>query len=407
MRPVRWGAITPALILAFTFPLPARAQTTVGLQEVVDRARERAPRVVAARLAVEEARARLLGAGLRFQNNPELDFDLASRSGDAGRNGDFGLGISQMWEPPGRRGARVDSATAAIERADALARQVIREVVRDAALAFLRAAHATERLRFLTTAESIASETLGATDRRHKAGEIAVLDVNLARAALARVRADLHTASADREVALGELQVLLGLSGSLDVRPGLPAERTVNRSALAQAAMLRPELQELEAGIREAEADSRLARTMARPEFSVGAIYRREEGDQILGGSLRLTLPAFSRGQELFATGTARASRLRGELEAAKASIAIDLERRATALERRTEALRVLETEALPALDESDSLTTRSFEVGQMGLIDLLIVRRELLDTRFRHLDALLGVAIARIELDFAAGVLR
>ena len=407
MRPVRWGVIAPAIAFVVCCPRSAEAQTTLGLQEVIQRARERAPQVVAARLAVEEARARVLGARVPFQNNPELEFDLASRSGETGRTGDLGIGISHLWEPPGRRTARIDAATASVERAEAIVRQVTRQVLRDAALAFLRAGHAAERMRFLTTAESLASETLAATDRRLKAGEVAALDVNLARAALARVRADLQAASADGEVALGELQILLGLSGDFGIRPGLAVERTLDRASLSKSAQGRPELQELEAAIREAEADTRLARAMSKPEFGVGASFKREEGDRIIGGSLKLTLPTFSRGQELFAAGTARSSRLRQELESTRTNIAIEVERRAQAFERRNEALRILEVEALPALDDSEALTTRSFEVGQMGLIDLLTVRRELHETRFKHLDALLDLALARIELEFSAGVLR
>jgi outer membrane protein TolC len=52
-------------------------------------------------------------------------------------------------------------------------------------------------------------------------------------------------------------------------------------------------------------------------------------------------------------------------------------------------------------------LTTRSFEVGQLGLPELLLIRREILDTRFQYLDALLEAALARIDLDASAGVLR
>jgi cobalt-zinc-cadmium efflux system outer membrane protein len=67
----------------------------------------------------------------------------------------------------------------------------------------------------------------------------------------------------------------------------------------------------------------------------------------------------------------------------------------------------VLETDAIPGLDENEQLTTRSFDVGQIGLPDLLLIRREILDTRFQYLDALLEAALARIDLDTSAGVLR
>jgi outer membrane protein TolC len=49
----------------------------------------------------------------------------------------------------------------------------------------------------------------------------------------------------------------------------------------------------------------------------------------------------------------------------------------------------------------------RSFEVGQIGLPDLLLIRRELLDTRAQYLTTLLEAALARVEIDAAAAVLR
>jgi outer membrane protein TolC len=70
-------------------------------------------------------------------------------------------------------------------------------------------------------------------------------------------------------------------------------------------------------------------------------------------------------------------------------------------------AVRALEADAIPGLDENEQLTTRSFEVGQIGLPDLLLIRRETFDTRFQYLDALLEAALARIDLDASAGILR
>jgi cobalt-zinc-cadmium efflux system outer membrane protein len=77
------------------------------------------------------------------------------------------------------------------------------------------------------------------------------------------------------------------------------------------------------------------------------------------------------------------------------------------AFNRRLAALRVLESDAIPGLDENERLTARSFEVGQLGLPDLLLIRREILDTRFQYLDALLEAALARVDLDASAAILR
>jgi hypothetical protein len=52
-------------------------------------------------------------------------------------------------------------------------------------------------------------------------------------------------------------------------------------------------------------------------------------------------------------------------------------------------------------------LTTRSFDAGQIGLPELLVIRREILDTRAHYLDALLEAALAHIDFESSAGLLR
>jgi hypothetical protein len=55
-------------------------ERALTLPDVLARAREQAPRIVSARLAVEEARGRLTGASVRLQSNPQLDLALGNRN---------------------------------------------------------------------------------------------------------------------------------------------------------------------------------------------------------------------------------------------------------------------------------------------------------------------------------------
>ena len=157
----------------------------------------------------------------------------------------------------------------------------------------------------------------------------------------------------------------------------------------------------------DAEADTSLGKTQGRPNYGVSVRYRREEGDHIVLGGITFTLPVFSKGQELVAVGTARSTRLSAELEAARSRVRIELQTALTSYERRAAAARVLAAEALPGLDENEALTTRSFEVGQIGMPDVLLIRREILETRSQYLFTLLEAALARIAVDATAAVLR
>jgi outer membrane protein TolC len=61
----------------------------------------------------------------------------------------------------------------------------------------------------------------------------------------------------------------------------------------------------------------------------------------------------------------------------------------------------------LPGLEENERLARRSFEVGELSLPDLLIIRREFIETRLQYLETLSAAAAASIEWQVAAGVLR
>jgi cobalt-zinc-cadmium efflux system outer membrane protein len=380
---------------------------TMTFAEVLARAREQAPQIVNARLAVEETRGRLLGASLRFQTNPELEANLGNREGPDSRFTDFEIGLGQSVEPRSRRSARMAGANAAIALSSANVDETTREVLRVAAGAYFRALHAQERIRLLGATQELAANVHSVADRRYKAGDIAVLDVNIARASLARVRAEREVAEAMRALAVGDLKQLLRLDGDIRVEGQFRGNGEPDLNVLLQAVAQRPELRALEAGVQEAQAEVQLGRSFSRPEYGVGVRYAREEGDQIVLGGVTVTLPVFSKGQEFQAVGSARAARLRAELDAARTRVDIEVRSAFEAYSRRMAAIRVLETDAIPGLDENVTLTTRSFEVGQLGLPELLLIRREILDTRFQYLDALLEAALARIDLDASAGVLR
>ena len=92
---------------------------SMTLADVLARAREQAPQIVSARLALEETRARLIGASLKQQNNPELDAAVGNRNGPTDRFTDFQLGVAQAFEPGARRSARIDGANAAVAESTA------------------------------------------------------------------------------------------------------------------------------------------------------------------------------------------------------------------------------------------------------------------------------------------------
>ena len=122
---------------------------------------------------------------------------------------------------------------------------------------------------------------------------------------------------------------------------------------------------------------------------------------------MTIALPAFQRGQGTLAAGLARSARARTELERARESALAELRAAFTAHDQRARLADTLARDALPSVTDNEMLARRSFEAGEMNLMDLLLVRRDALDTRAALIDRRLDAARSRLRVDDLAGVLR
>jgi len=273
----------------------------------------------------------------------------------------------------------------------------------------VRALQATARIEILRSAEAVAKEAFDVADRRFRAGDIALLDVNVARGAIARATSLAKAAEAERAAAIGELKSLLAWTDSADPAPvgNLTDRIRAGLDIQTVAVADRPEVQSLVAEANEARADIQLGRAFKKPDLGFGFQVKRDEGHQAVAGVLSIALPFFNVGQEQVATGIAREHR--AELEKSAVMSELDLRARAA---RETFTLRVsavepIERDVLPGLEANERLARRSFEVGELRLLDLLVLRREFVDIRLQYVEALGEAAIASIDWQMAAGVLR
>jgi cobalt-zinc-cadmium efflux system outer membrane protein len=428
---------------------------TLTLDQAIARARVHAERVAAARVALDDGEARVALAGRRITSNPNVEavFGGSANPSGAGTPGQpwspgapglpgasgsttaaSEVTVTQMFDVGARRTSRIGEAQASIAADRARASDMTRAWVRDAALLFVRALHAQARERLLVSAEETAAAFLDVAERRYAAGDVAVLDVNVARAALAKARADRRGLAADQIDVLGQLRSRLGMtaadgpitvegrldavtiaatvSGATASRATAPSAATAGSVATEADASVpalvdHPALATFRGELAEAEAALAAARASTAPEFGAMSKYIRDQGSNAWLGGVTMTLPIATRGRERQSIAAARVSRAR---------IALDLEQRAleqdvrTAMEThrlRVEAAQLLERDALPGLDENDALARRSYEAGELSLTDSLAIRQQALDMRLAHADRLLDAATSGVLAQAAAGVLR
>ncbi len=405
------AAAFPFLFLSLLLPgaLPAAGQREITLDEALALARvQGAAGVAEARGRVEEARVRLERGRRRLQEDPELEMSGGYRNSETGFF-DFEAALSQKLESGGRSAARTVGVEAALETAEAERAEAERLLLAEVRAAFARALAARDRAALQARGRDLADRLLAATDRGYEAGEVAALEWNRTRTASAAARAGQRAAEAELAESLAVLQGLLGLD------PGEPTVVSGVRGDLAPGPLpdlppllavldRRPDLAALAAGLREAEAQVQIGRALGRPGLSVRGGVAREEGAEIATAGVVVSLPLRGAGREAVAVGEARAAALRQAMTAARSQAEAEVRGLHAALAARIEAVRELETAALPALDDGETLSLKSYEAGETGLGELLLIRREILETRLTYLDRLLDAALTRASLESAAG---
>ncbi|MCP3164926.1 TolC family protein [Myxococcus qinghaiensis] len=403
------ASVALGLAAALVWPCASTASPSeLSFQQALALARERAPALLDAAGRVAEAQGAVAGASPWLRDNPTLNAEVGPRRMEDGARGlQLSLGLAQPFELGGKQGARRESARAGLAREGAEQQDAERRVLGEVAASFLRALYAREFSRLMRDTEEAAKNLASSASKRFDAGDVPVVDVNVARVAQARAHAAVVVAEGEEEALLSELRAWLGLSlqEPLAVRGALRELSSLPVAAPTRASE-RADVRALESALAQAEAELRLGRAEALPDLSVGVRYEKEVDETAWLGTLSVPLPVFSRGQEAKVTGEARVRRLRTLLEAARRTRDVQVEAARIRDNRRQQALEVLEKEALPLLDENESLARRSYEAGEMDLAGLLLVRRETLETRVALLDSHLQAALARVQLAVETGVL-
>jgi cobalt-zinc-cadmium efflux system outer membrane protein len=393
-----------ALAALFLRSLPAFAeQVDLDLRGALDRAHRAAPEAVAARGRVAEAEAGLVGAGVAFTANPELEAGAGPRL-LSGHPLDAELRIAQDLEP-WRRAPRREVARAEVAHARAEGDASLRELDLEVSLAFYDALYADRTADLARRAEDLARRAAEAAVRRRRAGDITDLDANLVHIALGRARAEAQAAAIERTAAVGRIAALIG-AGPADVvvlhgdlRPAPLAEPA---AGLAEA---RADVRELDRAREVAAAEHARAIASGRPELGLWAAYQREDTAAILLGGLRMTLPIWNRAQGDRTAARAKERRAIETREATVRAASRQIADAFAAYANARETADAYERDIVPLLEDSERLLERTVEAGQIAISDYLVARQELLNGRRAHLERLLALAKAAAGARYAAGV--
>lgn len=378
----------------------------LDLATAIATARQNSPVLSAAQLRIREAQGDLTGASILLINNPELSAFAGPRSTSGQSSSwsvDVDIGLEQRFEIGGQRGHRIDGARASERASEASADDVRRVVDLAVALTFSEALAAERRLQVLEESERLARSLFDATRVRLERGEGTPLEVNTARIRHAEVQRRLSSARAVRRATVIRLSELLGLSPGtgLGLRGDLPdtALAQPEDRLVAQALDTRPDLRAATNEVEATDAAVKLADSRAWPDVSLGLVYSRDEQDNVILGGLRIPLPLFNRNQGERERSRATAARARAEKLTRQLAVESEVRTVYAEYEQARDALQLYDAEVLRAQEESLQLLQRAFEAGQVSYADVIVVQREVLESRDGYLDARLGYARARARV--------
>ena len=355
------------------------------------------------------AQAQLVQAGLL--RNPVFDAAvLFPASGGAAK---LELGVAQeflsvLYIPMRRQiaDAELDAATAAVT-------QAVLDLAGRTRSAFY---HVQAQQQLLEMHEQIVLSTEAsyeAAQRLHHAGNITDLTLDLERAFHEQTRLDLAAAEASLLESRERLNALMGLWGhetTWELPPRLPdvpeAEldlAQLERRAIEQSLTLAGMRQHIVAlgrqlGVTDA--------TALVPELQLGAEAERESGRWKLGPSVQLPIPLFDQGQARRATAEAqlRQTQERYAAQAVELRAAVRAARHRKLAARR-QALYHRDI-LLPLHQRITQESLRQFNAMELGLFDLLRVRKQQAEAGGRYIQALRDYWLARtdLELIFSGG---
>ncbi len=384
----------------------------LSFEKALALARQSSPAAVGTPLRIREAEAARVDASIYPRYNPLLEVELGPRLvGENLESAAFAVGLSQNLDLGGGVGARMRRVGAQVDAAHADGDTAMQHTLRAVAHAFVRAQWADQRMALAADVKAIATSVHQATKKRVDAGDATPLELNVSRGGLARAAAEAKGAEATRDAAYGEIRALLGLPPAtlIVLRGKLETPRPIDMPALRKASLNRGDVRALAADVAAAQADEDLADALAAPQLSIGARYEFEDNRQhTILGTLSMTLPFFDHAQGLGAQAEAKAKRATVELAAKKREVAAQLDSAARVAEKREEASAAFSLEQGSAsFGDNVKLAMRGYEAGETSLGEVLLVRRELIDTEGARLDRLLEVRGAEIDLLYMAGMLR
>ncbi|EAN8120588.1 TolC family protein [Pseudomonas juntendi] len=403
---------TLTVALVSLLPTLSGQAAPLSLDDALQLAERNAPSLQARQEQVSAARSAVVPAGelpdprlnLGVQNLPVDGSDRWSTSRDFMTMQTVGL--SQDVPNRDKRKARVETARAAVERADAQAvfeRQKVRAAT---ALAWISAYTVQRKLEQFDALYKENRLLASAVKARLAAGGGAAADALAPNQEAAQLdeRRDLLLSQAAQ--ARAALKRWIGQDGDVQA-PAFP-QWTVNASEYLHALHAHPELATYGAMTREAQAQVQQALAEKKSDWGWQVDYQRRGPDfsNMVSVQFSFQLPLFagSRQDPMIAARRAQVRQLEDEQDAALREHTAQLEADLAEYQRLQRAVVRSRETLLPLAEERVRLALSDYRAGKSALSEVLAARRQRLEARLQEIDLQGQLAATAARLHFAYG---
>lgn len=405
------GVLVAGLAL---WPLAVTA-APLTLDEAIRIAENANPTLRSARAALHAAEGQIAESRGLLWNNPEVSLERSrSRIPEApspgNRENGWRAGISQAFEIGGQQGRRREAAEAEIAGIQANIAEVRAAVRADVEQRFVQVLALQARADVEKQTASLVEQAAGAMEKRRESGEASRLESNIARIEAERARNQLVQLDEQLAQARSELAVLLQLPPAdlPEVIGDLRRDATYRLDDLLASAARRRQLESLNRREQAARSRLDLERAARYPDVTVGLFTGREGPsdlrENVTGVTLSVPLPLFRRNEAAIGRAMTELTQVQIERQAAERDAGAGVRvqwLRVSQLESRAKRLR--ET-VLRMLEDNQRLSQMALREGEISITELLLVNRQVAETRRELLEAETELRQARVALERAAG---
>lgn len=415
------SALAAQVIVLYGLAVTAAAQgptQALTMDEAVAEAIRNNLTLLAERAKVPIAEARVLTARLR--PNPSLSvagdhMDLLG-TGFNDQNGggptEIVVGAEFPFERGGKRQRRVEVAEKERTVAELSFQDAVRTVTLDVQSAFVGVLLARDNLALARENLDTFNQIVEVNAARVQAGDLAEVELVRSRVAALQYANSLHRAELALRTAVTRLRALIGRNASSpafeaagDLRrplvvPGLEELRSIAMDS-------RPDLRALRMDHERAEAEVRLQMAQAKPDYTLGTEYRRQQvnaSSNSVTVSVAVPLPFFDRNQGEIARSRQEQIQARLLVQARELAVAAEVEDARNQLETAQRLLADIEGRLLAEARDVRDITDFAYRSGEATLLELLDAQRAFNETIQAHNDTRAEYAQSLYLLDAVCG---